>query len=91
MSAMNLPGFHAEASLYEGIAGYLRRTTANDGAGVQPALGRGYNCAGNMCVCSGDDDCNNMFTFDCGGPYAQCWLTGHGAVFCICSRSVAAI
>lgn len=41
----------------------------------------GFACAPWGCVCSGDDDCNDMFSTNVCGPWAVC--SGN---FCICSR-----
>jgi hypothetical protein len=53
------------------------------GAAVGLFAGRslGFTCGGFGCVCSGDDDCNDMFSTNACGPTAVCI----GDV-CWCSR-----
>ena len=40
-----------------------------------------YNCSGILCTCSGDDDCNDMFTKEACGDIAACDENG-----CWCFR-----
>ena len=40
-----------------------------------------YDCGDLACVCTGDDDCNDLFTSDKCGPIAVCYPDG-----CICIR-----
>jgi hypothetical protein len=57
-------------------------------AGFRVGLGGprlGFNCAPWGCICSGDADCNDMFSTNACGPWAQCFEVG-GQVICICSR-----
>ena len=37
---------------------------------IRPGLG--FNCNPLLCSCTGDDDCNDMFTTDVCGPIAIC-------------------
>ena len=96
---MNTPTFNAEACLQErGRSRTLNAvsfaspnhvvTQMISGGGFRPGGGLGFNCMGGVCVCSGDDDCNGMFTVACGPGPAKCWVRGPGgrSVFCICSR-----
>jgi hypothetical protein len=43
----------------------------------------GFACDGLLCVCSGDDDCNDMFTGGVCGD-AMCFTDSEGGVVCIC-------
>jgi hypothetical protein len=45
----------------------------------------GFTCGRGGCVCSGDMDCNDMFTTNVCGPNAVCFNLG-GQVICVCSR-----
>jgi len=50
--------------------------------GTLSGAGRlGFDCSPFGCVCSGDADCNDMFSTNACGPYAVCTPT-----FCWCSR-----
>jgi len=49
--------------------------------------GLGFNCGGLGCVCSGDADCNDMFSTNVCGPWAYCFESG-GQVICVCSRYI---
>jgi hypothetical protein len=42
------------------------------GASVGRAPVGGFTCGGFGCVCSGDADCNDMFSTNACGPYAVC-------------------
>jgi hypothetical protein len=92
MSAINIPGFTAETSLYRANERYslqpLRNAaTGGEPAGVYPAR---FACFRGVCVCNSDEDCNGMFSTSCSeGGYAKCWVRGPGGstVFCICSRA----
>jgi hypothetical protein len=47
-------------------------------------IGRGglsYDCGNLACSCSGDDDCNDLFSSDKCGPIAVCYPDG-----CVCIR-----
>jgi hypothetical protein len=87
---MNMPRFTAEASLYKTNKEYFLQSlrSANSGgeAGVvYPAL---PICWRGLCACSGDVDCNVMFSSLCSsGGYARCWIRGpgDGNVFCLCT------
>jgi len=96
--AFDNPLAGVDAELGPGFLVPLRRNAqpATGGMSGGPALGGvqaaslGFGCFGNMCVCSGDADCNGMFSSGrCGGPYARCWVRGPGGVnvFCMCSQS----
>ena len=51
-----------------------------------PALG--FACGPFACTCSGDDDCNDLFSgANCGGD-AACVVDGAGGVWCICWRGM---
>ena len=43
--------------------------------------GLNYSCSDVVCLCTDDEDCNNMFTFGPCGPIAICYPDG-----CICIR-----
>ena len=83
---MTLPQFTADACLYQGKYRYRVRNAATHGsvAKVEPAIIR----FGNVSICSGDEDCNGMFTTGCTGSYARCWVSGpnDSSVFCMCSN-----
>ena len=85
----NLPGFTAETSLYKASEKYFLRALSSiivgDKVGVvHPAR---FACWRGGCACSGDYDCNGMFSTACGGDYAKCWIHGPGGgnVFCMCN------
>lgn len=40
-----------------------------------------FSCGDTACVCTGDDDCNDLFTTDLCGPIAVCYPDG-----CVCLR-----
>jgi hypothetical protein len=46
----------------------------------------GFECSGPLCVCTGDDDCNDMFTTGLCGD-AICFETADGGVVCLCVRA----
>jgi len=82
---MTLPQFTADMCLYRGKHHDRGRTAAfGTSTGVEPAIIR----FGNVSICSGDDDCNGMFTTGCTGSYARCWVRGpnDSSVFCMCSN-----
>jgi hypothetical protein len=57
--------------------------SARGGASLGFLGGRslGFTCGGFGCVCTGDADCNDMFTTNVCGPYAVCMDN-----VCWCSR-----
>lgn len=93
---MNMPGFSAEASLYKtrthytchghiltlegGVYPTLVRRTAGSITGGPLVLG--FTCTGLSCSCSGDNDCNDMFSSDVCGDIAACYHDGT----CACLR-----
>jgi hypothetical protein len=52
-------------------------------ASLRPRLG--FECTGPFCICTGDDDCNDLFTTDLCGD-AICFETDAGGVVCLCLR-----
>lgn len=46
----------------------------------------GFTCMGPLCACSGDPDCNDLFSTGLCGSNAVCFLQPGGGVICICSR-----
>jgi hypothetical protein len=50
---------------------------------LRPRLG--FECGGPLCICSGDEDCNDLFTTDLCGD-AICFEGAGGAVVCLCVR-----
>jgi len=90
MNAINMPGFTAETSLYKTNETYFLQSLSSTAVGgkagvVYPAR---FACWRGACMCSGDDDCNGMFSTVCSiGGYARCWIRGprDGNVFCICT------
>lgn len=44
-----------------------------------------YSCEGGYCTCTGDDDCNDMFSGDDCGPKAICQISPTGIPRCRCS------
>jgi len=94
---MSLPGFNAETTLGP-LSGHYRScdfalADFNAEEAVTPELrigtgGRGrlgFSCGPFGCICSGDSDCNDMFTTNVCGPHAVCSVYG-GQVVCICLR-----
>ena len=83
---MRLPQFTAEACLHQKKCLYRTNHAATYGLSteVEGAIIR----IGSISICSGDDDCNGMFSTGCGGPYARCWVRGpnDSSVFCMCSN-----
>jgi hypothetical protein len=51
--------------------------------GLKRRVGGGlsFECGGLACVCTGDEDCNDLFTSDNCGPIAICYPDG-----CVCIR-----
>jgi hypothetical protein len=49
--------------------------------GIGGRGGLNYDCGDLACACTGDDDCNDLFTSDKCGPIAICYPDG-----CICIR-----
>lgn len=47
--------------------------------------GLGFSCGALGCVCTGDADCNDMFSTNVCGPNAVCFESGSGVV-CVCLR-----
>jgi len=87
---MNLPGFTAENSLYKTNQKYFLRALSSAAAGDQSGLihPARYACWRGVCMCSGDDDCNGMFSSACSSDgYGRCWVRGpgDGNVFCMCN------
>ena len=103
MNMNKVPGFTADASLYKTAQRYHSSTSLVLASGEPTVVSQmraggaqvggmgqlGFLCSGNACICSGDADCNGMFSTVCGDGYAQCWVRGPGGqnVFCICSRA----
>jgi hypothetical protein len=90
MSQPNIPGFTAEISLSKTnekyFVEYSPSAVRSEAGLVYPAR---FLCTRGMCVCSGDDDCNGMFSTSCkDGGYARCWVRGprDSSVFCVCAR-----
>jgi hypothetical protein len=81
-----IPGFSAAASLRrtgraysgKGVAHFARNSTVvpqRSAFGSASAIGAtrlGFNCAPWGCVCTGDADCNDMFSTNACGPWAIC-------------------
>jgi hypothetical protein len=92
---MSIPGFNAAASLRQYGQNYVGRgvPSASPTAIVVPhrsafggsriSSGLGFSCGPWGCICTGDADCNDMFSTNACGPYAVCSID-HG--FCICGR-----
>lgn len=53
---------------------------------TRPGTGLGFTCSGLRCTCSGDDDCNDMFSTGLCGDVAQCYEDSNGGVRCECLR-----
>ena len=89
MQVVNMPGFSADSSLHRmsdhHFRQFLRSATDRGESGVvYPAR----ICSRGVCACSGDADCNGMFSNACSrGGYARCWIRGpgDGNVFCVCT------
>jgi hypothetical protein len=45
----------------------------------------GFQCGGPFCACSGDADCNDLFTTGLCGA-SVCFVDNTGGVVCICVR-----
>jgi hypothetical protein len=84
MRTSTMPGFTAETALPFQTAGRSSIGAESTAAGViQPAR---FLCRGGLCLCQGDEDCNDMFSSGCGGGYAQCWIRSNDSnVFCLCT------
>ena len=54
------------------------RTDAKAGSDTQ------FACDDLLCICDGDQDCNDMFEGDACGPTAMCFGDGAGGVWCVC-------
>ena len=52
------------------------------GLGHTPGLA---DCSGPVCICVGDEDCNDMFDKGCGD--AICFETAGGGVVCLCMKT----
>jgi hypothetical protein len=50
---------------------------------MRPQLG--FDCSGPLCICSGDDDCNDLFSSGLCGD-GICFEDGQGGVVCVCMR-----
>ena len=46
----------------------------------------GFQCTGLHCSCTGDVDCNDMFSTNVCGDIAQCYEESDGSVNCECLR-----
>ncbi len=82
---MAIPGYTAGASLYKKSERYQHEISVraiNDRATASFA----FNCEGSACVCTGDADCNDMFSTNVCGGSAQCFGSPPHPVVCICSR-----
>lgn len=53
---------------------------------LQPRLG--FECSGLLCICTGDADCNDLFSSGLCGD-GICFEDGSGNVVCLCLRSAA--
>jgi hypothetical protein len=51
---------------------------------LRPRLG--FECGGPLCICSGDEDCNDLFTTGLCGD-AICFEGAGGDVVCLCLRN----
>jgi hypothetical protein len=54
-------------------------------ASASRSRGLGFECGGLICACSGDDDCNDLFTSGLCGA-AVCFPDKRGGVVCVCLR-----
>jgi hypothetical protein len=86
---MNLPHFNAQASLGPTMGIYGGNAVFGElGAGkVLPVLLR-YNCDSSYCTCTGDDDCNDMFSSDVCGPTAICQINSANIPKCRCKTAL---
>ena len=85
---MKLPQFTAEASPGPTIGTYRSNAVfGRAGAGkVLPMLG--YDCSSPpYCKCTGDDDCNNMFSSGVCGPDAICQINSANIPKCVCKTA----
>jgi hypothetical protein len=46
----------------------------------------GFACAPWGCICTGDADCNDMFSTNACGSRAVCFTDARGGVVCVCVR-----
>ena len=46
-----------------------------------------FVCAGGYCACTGDVDCNDLFSTGLCGPDAVCITWGSGPATCFCKRA----
>lgn len=71
---MRLPTFEVGANRLPGAI-HERRVAAAAAAAARISVGRaglGFSCNPLFCACSGDADCNDMFTTSLCGPRAIC-------------------
>lgn len=82
---MNMPGFTAEASVYETRGTYRAGEFFYDSAAsmIEPQrLSLGYTCEGRYCDCAGVPDCIDMINGKCGG-WTRCVII-NGTLRCLC-------
>jgi hypothetical protein len=89
---MNMPSFSAEESLGLFSQENWREIRLRSARPISPQLrkvpggpGTGYTCDGAICTCTGDEDCNDMFSSGVCGDIAQCRSEG-GFEYCWCLR-----
>jgi hypothetical protein len=45
-----------------------------------------FKCEGTACTCSGDADCNDMFSKSCGKDNGSCTVDNNGGTKCSCTK-----
>jgi hypothetical protein len=92
-----LPGFTAQVTLGASsrvvwpprVRGWGKHPTGVVPAAMRASIGQfqrlGYSCGGPVCVCRGDADCNDMFTWENCGSGSICIDDA-----CLCVRYVMA-
>lgn len=87
---MKMPGFTAEASVYEKHKIYHTSGVVYDSAdlAILPQARLSYTCQGRYCDCDGTSDCIDMINHKCGG-WTRCTII-NGTLRCICEPRVVA-
>jgi hypothetical protein len=71
-------GSQAIAQIRSAVADFPRGTTSG-------TRGELVSCGTSVCVCTGDRDCNELFTTICRTPTIPAYCSGSGdSTFCIC-------
>ncbi len=92
---MNLPHFNAQASLGPTMGIYRGNAVFGelDAVKVLPVLLGSDWCPpdSKYCKCTGDDDCNGMFSSGVCGPEAVCQINSANIPKCVCKTARSAL